>query len=170
MPGTAIDALEKAFDVLSDVKSMQQRAPFILMDYTVQILQRPSETVVAFYPNAERFPFAVHLQNGGVVSHDRIVPTLDVQPILIPGVTAGELVAVYAKAMQDNDSVTREGPRSFEMRGGVVSGGLLLAFIPSQPPPYFKTHACVTGNCNGRSVYKVTLSNNNVVILRRAIL
>jgi hypothetical protein len=169
MSGTATEALAQAFSVFPAADSTPLKAPFILNDYTVQILQEHDEISVAFYPNVKAPPLVVHVRDGKISSHDEVPPTPDVPPLLIPGVIAGEIIAVYWHAREEDDVVVKAGGTTFSTSVDVLAGGPLIGFVPYEPPAYFRTHTCVTGNCNGRSVFRITLGQNSVTIVRRTI-
>lgn len=169
MSGTATNSLLQAFRAFPG-NARELQAPFILSTYSVQLLHHADEDTVAFYPKVGRFPFVAHLKGGRVIAQDSVQPALDVQPIVIPGVIAGEIVATYAKASQENDVVASRDPTTFDVGVEILAGGALIGFIPKVLPEYYRTHVCVTGNCNGRSVYQVQLDAHTVSITRRIVL
>jgi hypothetical protein len=169
LSGTATSALSQASGMLPHANRSPSDAPLNLMSYTVQMLQRPNEIVVAFYPDTGAVPFVVHISSAGVISHDNVLPTVDVPPIVVPGVTAGAIVAAYGKAKAESDVVTKRGPANFGTAASILSGRTLVAFIPSKQSPPTGTRECA-GNCNGRSVYLVTVQQSGTTVSRRAIL
>ncbi len=169
MPGAAGYALVQAFKILPGASSPNQ-AHTVLTNYTVEILARGGEYVVAFYPNIGSTPFVAYVRDGTVIAHDAAHPTLDAAPILVPGVIAGAVVAVYSEALSSNDPVVLRGAATFDVDVDVLAGGPLIAFVPNVLPAYFKTHNCVTGNCNGRSVYRVKFKSDGLEVTRRIIL
>ena len=74
--GNAAAALSEAFKTFPG-GAAPQRAPLVPSDYTIQILERENEELVAFYPNIRSFPFVVHVRGGVVASHEAIRPAMD---------------------------------------------------------------------------------------------
>jgi hypothetical protein len=166
LTGASTNALLQAYISKANIISALD-APFILETQTIEIVERNDEILIGFFPNRVNGSMTLTVKDGKVISHDSSPITLDVKPILLPGVIAGEIIAAYSTALKRNDLVTRAWEKSpFNAEVLVGAGGCLVSFVP-QEPVSLPNYKCIAGNCDARSNYLVRIETGKAIVTHR---
>jgi hypothetical protein len=166
LSGKDVRAVETAFGV-SKISGTNETAPDLLRNYTVQIYSDPTNIEVDFLPTAGGTPVYVEIQGGNaeVVAepHDNGWQS----PVLLPGVSAGEVLAIL-KYAQAEDSLHDQSwfvNENYQMVGTITPRGLIAVFFPSpnfqRKPSKMK---CLAGNCSGSYGYRLTFTGDAYAI------
>jgi hypothetical protein len=139
-------------------------APYVLEPYTIEILNYAQSTSVIFLQNTAPKLVVVKVRGTQATLEKAVPETLEVKPVLLPGVLAGEIVAVYAEALKQADSVVMSGPGTFDALLDLWPSSSLVSFVPHQLPKRDLVGTCIAGNCNGRTVYRINLRQGKVTI------
>jgi hypothetical protein len=163
LSGRSVYALKKAYEV-SFAERGAIEAPFALAPYTIEVLNYAHSTSIIFLHNTAPKIAVVAVSGDQATLQNAILPTLDVKPVLLPGVIAGEILAVYNDALKRDDSVVTAGPETFDVSVEIGVSYSLVAFIPNQRPALPVGMKCIAGDCNGGTVYNISLRNGKAVV------
>jgi hypothetical protein len=155
----AMNALVQAYHATR--KETDLEAPFALERCSVEVIELSSKTVVVFFPNLVKGATSITVEDGkATIQHDAAV-ILNARPTVLPGVTAGEMIAAYRTAMDRNDPVTR-GTSEFPFTVDILLGaaGSLVSFVPGRSTTPSKI-VCIA-DCNPRSSYLVRIERGKV--------
>ena len=142
-------------------------APFVLEADSIEILDSGGQITVGVFANRSKKSIAIVVKDGQVVSQTNVAFALTAEPKLLPGVTAGAIIAAYSDAIKRNDLVASSWKgRPFTVDVLVGAGGALVSFVPEQPviAPGYK---CLAGNCDNRSNYLVRIETGDTVVTPR---
>jgi hypothetical protein len=166
LPGASAYALLLAYRSMPNEKS-DLEAPFTLESTSIEVLQRADEILVGFFPNRTKAATVVTIRDSRVVAQDSSPINLNVEPILLPGVTAGAIIAAYNTALERNDLVTRDSAKTpFNVQVVIGAGGALVSFVPLQIAT-LPNYKCVAGNCDARSNYLVRIETGKTIVTHR---
>jgi hypothetical protein len=167
VPAGSTGPLLQAYTAYSGGKPAAE-APFVLERDVVEIVNRSSEVGISFLPNLVKGATNVTVERGGAAVVRDTPMVLDERPILLPGVTAGALIAAYAASLARNDITTRDSSESgFRVEILAGAGGALISFIP-QKSAIMPGSTCIAGNCDARSNYLVRLESGRAIVTYRS--